>query len=269
MDIARQEKDSKSPNMEQKAIEIHQYASESKEAYFISIPDHNNSMEEDGFILVGPKQRHQPTPTPVEQLSRVQLCRFRSCKELESYPILFKAIFDAPVRINLQAAIVPFNQDPAWAIGLPLLLRTTEDYKAMMDITLMNWGKPSEHRGKLALSFYIASTVTTPDLTHLKQSCHFQDVIKTSKFTIFQHNLLQTDPKALAFFSGKSPDHTWQGDLSNRFQFDLENFLQDDHDIKNIFGEEYHGKIPKAIPFYLKPRMVKSKTIVAQAVALY
>ena len=130
------------------------------------------------------------------------------------------------MRIDPPAAIVPYNQDPAQAIALPLLLCTTPYYMTMMNFTLMNWGKPSKCCSKLALSFYIASAILTPDLLQLKQSCHFQNVVKMSKFNMLQHNLLQTDSKALAFFSGKSSGHTWRGDLSDRLQMYMDIYLQ-------------------------------------------
>ena len=231
----------------------------------------DTAMEDgDGFIPVGgPKQRFTPRPIPVEQLCGVHLCRFGSYKELDEYPIPFKAIFEALMTIDPQAAIVPFNRDTARALGLPLLLRTNQDYKTMMDITLMNWGKPSERRGKLALSFYIASAVITPDLAHLKKSCHLQDVLKASKFNISPHILIQTDSKPLAFFSGKSPDHTWREDLSDRFQIYMDNYLQEDNDIANIFGEDFINQVPKQIPFYLKPATIRSKNHKTQAVVIY
>ena len=87
---------------------------------------------------------------------------------------------------------------------------------------------------------------------------------------MFHHNLLQTNSKALAFFSGKSPEHTWRGDVSDRFQVYLDNYLQDNNDIENNFREEYNGRIPKTIPFYLKPQTtVKSKTHSAQVIIVY
>ena len=93
--------------------------------------------------------------------------------ELEKYPIPFHSIFEALAILDPQAAIVPANRDPAKAIGLPVLLRTAQDYKTMMDITLTHWGKPSDRQGRLALSFYVSLAVLKPDLAFLKASIHF------------------------------------------------------------------------------------------------
>ena len=127
---------------------------------------HNNpaTMEEDDFIPVKPRQRHQPKTIPPENLCGVLPSRMGSYHKLECYPIPFMSIFKALMMIDPQAAIVPSNWDPARAIGLPLLLRTAQDYKTMMEITLVHWRKPSDKRGRLALSFYISLTVLTPDL---------------------------------------------------------------------------------------------------------
>ena len=54
------------------------------------------------------------------------------------------------------------------------LLKSTQDYKALMDISLTNWGSPSEGKGKLAFSFYIGSTLIGKDLDELTQSWQFQ-----------------------------------------------------------------------------------------------
>ena len=133
----------------------------------------------------------------------------------------------------------------------------------------MNWGKPSDRRGKLVLSFYIASAIITPDLAQLQKSCHFQDVIKASKFNLSPHILLQTDSKPLAFFSGKAPDHTWREDLSNRFQIYMDHYLQTDNIIEDILGKDYVNQVPKQIPFYLKPAMLRSKNHKGQAIVIY
>ena len=118
-----------------------------------------------------------------------------------------------------------------------------------MDITLAHWGKPSDKRGRLALSFYISSMVITPDLAILKTSCHFRDAIKKAKFTLSHHNLFQTESLGLAFFSGETPEHTWRKDLSACFQSYMDEYLKDPRAVTNIFGED--ADIPKQIPFYL------------------
>ena len=142
---------------------------------------HLATTDSEGFLSVAPKQRHNPTPTPVEHLCGILLSRMGPYHKLEKYPIPFIAIFEALMTIDPQAAIVPANRDPAKAIGLPVLLRTVQDYKTMMDITLVHWGKPSDRRGRLALSFYISLAVLKPDLALLNSSCHFKDAIKQAK----------------------------------------------------------------------------------------
>ena len=224
-------------------------------------------QDSEGFTLVTPKQWHHPTPTPVENLCGILLSRMGPYHELEKYPIPFIAIFEALATIDPQAAIVPSNQDPAKAIGLSLLLRTAQDYKTMMDITLAHWGKPSDKQGRLALSFYISSAVLKPDLALLKSSCHFCDAIKKAKLTLSHHNLLQTESQVLAFFSGKTPEHTWRKDLAARFQQYMDIYLKDGNAIANIFGEG--EQVPQTIPFYLKAITVKSTNHNATAIAIY
>ena len=169
--------------------------------------------------------------------------------------------------IDPKAAIVPSNRDPAKAIGLSLLLRTSQDYKTMMDITLAHWGKPSDRRGRLALSFYISSAVLTPDLALLKSSCHFKDAIKQAKLNLSHHNLMQTESQVLAFFTGKTPQHTWRKDLAARFQHYLDTYLKDAKAVAHIFGE--NEQVPRNIPFYLKAINIKSTNHTAYVIAIY
>ena len=98
------------------------------------------------------------------------------------------------------------------------MLKRSQDYKALMDITLVNWGNPSEGKGKLAFSFYIGSTIIDEDLQAVKQSRNFQQFLTQSKLQVTPHYLHQTESKALAFFLGKSPAHTWQQGLREQFQ---------------------------------------------------
>ena len=177
------------------------------------------------------------------------------------------SIFEALMMIDPQAAIVPSNKDPAKAIGLSLLLRTAQDYKTMMDISLVHWGKPSDRRGRLALSFYISSAILTPDLALLKSSCHFKDAIKKARLTLSHHNLEQTESQVLAFFSGKSPQHTWRKDLAARFQQYMDIYLLDDGGVANLFGE--NEQVPRKIPFYLKAITIRSTNHTATVIAIY
>ena len=222
---------------------------------------------DDRYTTVGTRQRHNPKLIPTDNLCGVLLSRMGPYHKLDKFPIPFSSIFEALMMIDPQAAIVPSNCDPAKAIGLSVLLRTAQDYKTMMDITLVHWGKPSDRRGRLALSFYVSSAVLTPDLALLKTSCHFRDAIKKAKFTLSNHNLLQTESKALAYFSGKTPQHTWRKDLYTRFQQYLDLYMQDNGAVANIFGED--EQVPRAMPFYLKAMTVKSTNHTASVIAIY
>ena len=224
--------------------------------------------DSDGFISARtPKQQHNPTPTPAENLCGILLSRMGPYHELEKYPIPFIAIFEALMTIDPQAAIVPANRDPAKATGLLVLLRTAQDYKTMMDITLVHWGKPSDQRGRLALLFYISSAVLKPDLALLKSSCHFKDAIKQAKLNLSNHNLMQTESQVLAFLSGKTPQHTWRKDILARFKQYMDIYLKDNHTVENIFGE--NEQVPSEMPFYLKAITVKSTHHTASVIAIY
>ena len=107
----------------------------------------------------------------------------------------------------------------------------------------------------------------TPDLALLKSSCYFCDALKKAKFVLSHHNLLQTESQGLAFFSGKTPEHTWRKDLSERFKKYMEIYLHDRKAVANIFGED--EQIPSTIPFYLKAITVKSLNHTATAIAIY
>ena len=115
--------------------------------------------------------------------------------------------------------------------------------------------------------FYILSAVITHDLALLKTSCHFQDAIKKSKFVLSQYNLLQTESQGLAFFSGKTPEHTWHKDLSKRFQFYLDSYLTAEGSVEQVFGRD--AQVPNTIPFYLKAIKVTSLNHAVSAIAIF
>ena len=147
------------------------------------------------------------------------------------------------------------------------LLKRAQDYKALMDITMINWGSPSDGKGKIAFSFYIGSTIIGEDLEELKQSRQFQKFLSQSQFKVTPHYLHQTESKPLAFFSGKSPKHTWRQDLRDRFQDYLNFHLKDPKAISDIFGED--EQVPTQIPFYLKVSTIRTKNTVASAIIVY
>ena len=81
------------------------------------------------------------------------------------------------------------------------------------------------------------------------------------------HTLLQSDSKAVAFFSRKSPIHTWHEDLCNQFQLCMDKYLKDPHAMINLFGED--SDVLTTIPFYLKVTTLRSQAIKTPVIMLY
>ena len=118
----------------------------------------------------------------------------------------------------------------------------------MMDFEITNWGRPSDNKGKLSMSFYLASDILQPDIGTIRQDPTIQHILKINKMNIYPHNLLQSDSKPVAFFSGKSVAHTWRNDLKQRFGCYLTDNLNDSATMLNLFGEEH--EVPATIPYF-------------------
>ena len=176
-------------------------------------------------------------------------------------------MLQALISIDPNIMIFPYNCAVDSIHKASTLLKHAQDYKALMDITLTNWGSPSEGKGKLAFSFYIGSTIIGEDLEEINQSRQFQKFLTKSKFKITPHYLHQTESKPVAFFSGKSPKHTWRQHLRDRFQEYLNHYLNDPNAITNIYGED--EQVPTQIPFYLKVTKIRTKNVAATAIVIH
>ena len=169
--------------------------------------------------------------------------------------------------IDPNIMILPYNCAVDNIHKASTLLKRAQDYKALMDITLSNWGSPSAGKGKLAFSFYIGSKIIGEDLEEIIQSRQFQKFLTQSQFKITPHYLHQTESKLVAFFSGKSPKHTWRQHLRDRFQEYINQHLKNPNAVSNIFGED--EQVPDQIPFFLKVTKVRTKNTAATVIAVY
>ena len=183
----------------------------------------------DGFTLVESKSKHRGKKADQAdmQVSGLLLSCVGSKAELEWQLIPFGTMLQALILINPNVMVFPYNCAVDNIHKASSLLKHPQDYKALMDIILINWGSPSDSKGKLAFSFYIGSTITGKDLHAVKQSRQFQQFLNQSKLQLTTHYLHQTESKPLAFFSGKSPKHTWCQHLCERFQEYLNHYLKD------------------------------------------
>ena len=86
-------------------------------------------------------------------------------------------MLQALISIDPQIIIFSYTCEVESIHKASTLLKQPQDYKALMDIMLVNWGSPSNGRGKLTFSFYIGSTVIGDDLDALKKSKQFQQFL--------------------------------------------------------------------------------------------
>ena len=147
------------------------------------------------------------------------------------------------------------------------MINTAQDYTTFMDISHLHWGKPSDNKSRITMSFYIASNVITDGLEVLKQSQAFQGLLTKYQLNLTPHTLLQSDSRAIAFFCGKSPIHTWREDLRRRFRLYTEEYLRDTNAVANIFGKDMD--VPQHIPFYFKVTTLRSKAVKTTAITRY
>ena len=173
----------------------------------------------------------------------------------------------ALISVNPNIMVFPYNCAVDNIHKALTLLKRAQDYKSLMDITLVNWGNPSKGKGKLAFSSYIGSTIIGEDFQTVTKSRQFQNFLTKTKLKVTPHYLHQTDSEPLAFFSGKSPKHTWRQDLHKRFQAYLNQYFHDPKAISNIFGEDEQA--PTQIPFYLKVGKLRTKNMTATAILVY
>ena len=141
------------------------------------------------------------------QVSGILLSQIGPKAEIAKQPIPFGDMLKAFISIDPNIMIFPYNCAVDNIHKASTLLKRAQDYKALMDITLSDWGSPSAGKGKLAFSFYIGSTIIGEDLEEIIQSRQFQKFLTQSQFKTTPHYLHQTESKPVAFFSGKSPKH--------------------------------------------------------------
>ena len=135
-----------------------------------------NTQDDHGFTLVQPKPKSRGGHINQAnmQVSGLLLSRVGPKAEIAKQPIPFSNMLQALISIDPNIMIFPHNCAVDSIHKASALLKRAQDYKALMDITMTNWGSPSEGKGKLAFSFYIGSTIIGKDLEEVNQSRQFQ-----------------------------------------------------------------------------------------------
>ena len=127
------------------------------------------------FTPVLPKKARGPKSDPkLLPTTGVLLTRVGNRKHIEQQSINMSDILTAITTIDLHAYILPHNCNPHRMVKVQHMLKSNQDYTSFMDITRTNWGKPSDNKSRIALSFYIASEIILDGLDAVKKSHQFQ-----------------------------------------------------------------------------------------------
>ena len=171
------------------------------------MPKQSNANEHQFIPVTGkkskPKQHIKDLPT-----TGILLTRIGRRQDLEQKSVDMRNVLTAIHSIDPQAYVLPHNRDASQQIQIQAMLKQAQDYTTFMDMKLTQWGKPSENRSRIAFSFYVASEVIL-NVSAFKSSPQFQTMLSKYKLVLIPHNLLQMESKAIAYFLGKSPTHTW------------------------------------------------------------
>ena len=219
-----------------------------------------DSEDDDKFIEVKSNKKSATIRSPLDEKKNrfgILLSRVAAKPILQNQGFDIGAIFNAILCLDAEAIFLPHDDDTHHAVKLSTMIKPTYDFKAMIDFKITNWGRPSNNKGKLSMSFYIALDILQPDV---KAICHdptIQHILKLHKMTLYPHNLLQLDSKPVAFFSGKSVAHTWHNNLKQRFGCYLTENLNDSNTMSNLFGEDH--EVPTNIPFHFRVITLRSK----------
>ena len=134
-------------------------------------------MEEDAegaFILV----TNHKSPTPIQSTLAAKAHRFglifnkaASRADLTKNRVDILAVLQAIAQVDPAVIFLAHDNDSHRPIRLDKLAKSnSQDYSALMDIVIQDWGRPSDQKGKFSFSFYIASDSITSDLCLLKDS---------------------------------------------------------------------------------------------------
>ena len=105
---------------------------------------------DDGFQLVVPKTKTNTShtlTTPDMQVFRILLSRTGPKEDLANYSIKFGQFLQALISFDRDIMILPYTCDVERINKALDLLKSPQDFKSLMDITLTNWGNPSEGKG--------------------------------------------------------------------------------------------------------------------------
>ena len=230
-------------------------------------PKQSNAQDPQFKLVLNNKKAKSSLPGKLPPTTGILLTRIGPRKVIERQFLNMGDILSALSVVDPNAYLLPHNCDASRMVKIQQMLNARNDYTSFMDITRTNWGKPSENKTRIALSFYVASEVIREGLDALKKSLQVQAVLENYKLTMLPHNLLQSDSKAIAFFCGKSPTHTWRDDLRRRFQLYTDTYLTDSSAVTHVFGED--TVVPSNIPFYFRVTMLRNKTVKTPAITLY
>ena len=146
-------------------------------------PKKSNAHDLQYTPVLNKKARSKKDLKPLP-ITGVLLTKLSSRKDLDRKPVNIPEILSTILTIDPNAHILPHNRDPASMIKLQHMLATPQDYTTFMDITRLNWGRPSDNKARIAMSFYIASEVILDGLEALKTSTVFQNILTKYRLII-------------------------------------------------------------------------------------
>ena len=133
------------------------------------MPKKSNAQDIQYTPVLNKKARSQKERKPLP-ITGILLTKIASRKEMDRKPVNIKEVVSSLVKIDPNAYMLPHNRDPTRMVKLQHMLNTSVDFNSFMDISRLNWGRPSDNRTRLAMSFYIASDIIKDGLAALKTS---------------------------------------------------------------------------------------------------
>jgi hypothetical protein len=197
----------------------------------------------------------------------IQFSKLQQRDQRGVHPDDFPALFKLIAAVDKSAVILPHNNDIKKAKGVASIMKG-KDFEAMLDLTTERWGSPSDNQSRLAFSFYIASSIISPDMKTLRFNDKFSQFLEVGDYRMAPHSLHETNSKPIGFFLGKAVQHTWRDDLSARLQQHIETQLLNHCDEANREMTST-SDIPDTIPISVKATQTTSKDAKAHTLTVF
>jgi hypothetical protein len=184
------------------------------------------------------------------------------------HPDDIKMLLQIIHNMDSEAIFLPHTNNPKLARTWHQT-KANYNFKSMMNITSMRWGKPADNKHKSEFSFYVSSN-SLASVKAITADLQVRSFLETTNIRLSFHALHESQRSSVGFLLGKSVQHAYWNDLTARLTDHISDKLQIMKTLQSLAPTVTKPPpMPVSIPIQLNPNTLSIGQVQAKGLAIY